>query len=260
MRFRRSPILALALLVTAAASAQAQRLPRARDVVERYVEAIGGREAIARAQHRHTVTEVAMADVGIRMTVETFQARPNLIFVQMDVPGVGPVTSGFNGLVGWTVNPQYGARLLEGAELAESLRQADFDGALDPARSFPRMRTLGEKVVEGRPCWNVRLSSEGGKEIQSCFDKETGLMVGSTIRQVHEEDEEDESSVVEVESTISEYQDFDGIRMPKKYVTRVLGREMVTTVKSVSHAPIAESVFSLPTAIQTIVAQPRTRQ
>jgi hypothetical protein len=255
MRFRRSPILALALLATAAASAQAQRLPRARDVVERYVEAIGGREAIARAQHRHTVTEVAMADVGIRMTVETFQARPNLIFVQMEVPGVGPVTSGFNGLVGWTVNPLYGARLLEGAELAESLRQADFDGALDPARSFPRMRTIGEKVVEGRPCWNLRLSSAGGMEIQSCFDKETGLMVGSTIRQVHEEE-----GVVEVESTISEYQHFDGIRMPMKYVTRVRGREMVTTVKSISHAPIAESVFTLPTVIETLVVQPRPRQ
>jgi len=255
MRFRRIPILAVALLVTGAASAEAQRLPRARYVVERYVAAIGGREAIARAQHRHTVTEVAMADVGIRMTVETFQARPNLIFVQMDVPGVGPVTSGYNGLVGWTVNPQYGARLLEGAELAESLRQADFDGSLDPGRSFPRMRTVGEKVVEGRPCWNVRLSAAGGMELQSCFDKETGLMVGSTIRQVHEEE-----GLVQVESTISDYREFDGIHMPMKYVTRVLGREMVTTVKSISHAPIAETVFTLPTAIQTIVAQSRPRQ
>lgn len=257
MRFRRILTLASACLASAAVArpADAQRLPPARLVVERYVEAIGGRDAIRRAMHRHTVTEVAMADVGIRMTVETFQARPNLIFVQMEVPGVGPVTSGYNGLVGWTVNPLYGARLLEGSELAESLRQADFDGALDPSRSFPRMRTVGEKTVEGRPCWNVRLSSAGGTELQSCFDKQTGLMVGSTIRQVHEEE-----GLVQVESTISEYRDFDGIRMPMKYVTRVLGREMVTTVKSISHAPIAESVFTLPTAIQTIVAQPRPRQ
>jgi hypothetical protein len=256
MRFRRSPVLALALLATATAtSAQAQRLPRARDVAERYVEAIGGREAIARAQHRHTVTDVEMADVGIRMTVETFQARPNLIFVQMEVPGVGPVTSGFNGLVGWTVNPQYGARLLEGAELAESLRQADFDGTLDPARSFPRMRTIGEKTVEGRPCWNVRLSASRGMELQSCFDKETGLMVGSTVHQVHEDE-----GVIQIETTISDYQEYDGIRMPRKYVTRVLRREMVTTVKSISHAPIAETVFDLPTAIETLVAKPRPRQ
>ncbi|HEU4454575.1 MAG TPA: hypothetical protein VFR81_16015 [Longimicrobium sp.] len=257
MRFRRIITLAAACLASAAlaSTADAQRRPSAREVVERYVEAIGGREAIRRATHRHTVTEVAMADVGIRMTVETFQARPNLIFVQMEVPGVGPVTSGYNGLVGWTVNPLYGARLLEGSELAESLRQADFDGALDPSRAFPAMRTVGEKTVEGRPCWNVRLSSMGGMELQSCFDKETGLMVGSTIRQVHEEE-----GLVQVESTISDYREFDGIHMPMKYVTRVLGREMVTTVKSISHAPIAESVFTLPTAIQTIVAQPRPRQ
>lgn len=238
--------LAAALMAVAGSAAQAQRLPPARQIADRYVEAIGGRQAIARFQQRRIITETSVPGGGT-ITADSYQAAPNKTFVKTEIPGLGTFLSGHDGTVAWSHGPGQGPRVLEGNELGEALRQADFAVSLDPAAAHRSLETVGEKIVGGRPCWNVRMTHASGAEAHGCFDKENGLLVQTSLQ----------TDAMQVDVTISEYREFDGIKMPSRMVTSIMGQEMTTTVKLVSHEPFDASIFALPAEVRALQSAPR---
>jgi hypothetical protein len=243
---RRTLGLVAAALALGAGTSHAQTLPPARQLVDNYVAAVGGRGALTRFQSRHTVTEMSAPAMGMTMTIELFQARPNRFLSRAEIPGMGTISSGYDGTTAWSINPMQGPQVIQGDPLKAVLQQADFAAAEFPASSFSAMETVGESQVAGRACWNVRLVHSGGSESHSCFDKETGLLIGITMSQATE------MGSIPVQVRLEEYRDFDGVRMPTRTVSSVMGQEMTTTVKSVSHAAIADSVFALPAQIRAL--------
>jgi hypothetical protein len=242
---RRTVFLAAAAAAFGTTGAQAQTLPSAHDVIERYVTAIGGRARLQALSARHQVADMAVPSMGT-MTVETFQARPNRIFTKVDIPGMGSMTMGYDGTTAWANNPMTGPRIISGGELPQVLQQADFDASLDPMHSFPTMQTIGERQIGGHACWNLRMVHSSGQEMQQCFDKETGLLLGATVHQTTQMGD------TEATVTFENYQDFDGVRVPTKVTTSAMGQEMVLTVRSLTHEPIAPSVFDLPAEIRAL--------
>ena len=235
-----------ALALAFAAPAAAQELPAAKTVLDRYVEAVGGRALIGRFQTRHTVMDLSMPAMGMTLTMETFNARPNKMLVKMDMPGLGAMTSGYDGQVAWANNPMQGPRIVEGEELKQTLQSADFDASLDYARAYTSMETVGRGEVGGRPCWRVKMVHTSGVEVTNCFDVENGLLIGATATQASQ------MGNVQAEMTFADYRDFDGYRMPTRMTTRTMGQEMVMTIKSVSHEPLDPSVFALPAEIRAL--------
>ncbi len=245
-RIRIGRALALAALALAAhaGDACAQQLPPAQQIVDRYVRAIGGRPAFARLASRHMVAEMSMS--GMTMQMETFTARPNKMLAVVNVSGV-TITSGYDGQVAWTNSPMTGPRVLtEGAELKQALDNAQFDRSLDPSTSSTSMTTVGERTIGQQACWDVKIVSANGNESTNCFHKETGLLIGTRAKQTSQMGE------IEADIVISDYKDFDGVKMPTRMVANVMGQQMVTTIKSVSHAPIPASKFELPAEIKAL--------
>ncbi|HEU4558633.1 MAG TPA: DUF4412 domain-containing protein [Longimicrobium sp.] len=244
-RIRTGRALALAALALAAhaGTARAQQLPPAQQIVDRYVQAIGGRPAFARLASRHMVAEMSMS--GMSMQMETFTARPNKMVAVVSVNGM-QITSGYDGQVAWTNSPMTGPRLMEGAELKQVLDNAQFDRSFDPSASSTSMTTVGERTVDGRACWDVKIVSTNGIESTNCFDKETGLLVATRAKQVSQMGE------MEVDSKVLDYKDFDGVKIPTRIVSSMMGQEVVMTVKSVSHAAIPAAKFELPAEIKAL--------
>lgn len=243
---RRTLFLAGAATLLAGGAASAQNLPEARTLADRYVQASGGRAAMQRHAQRHVVSEMSMPAMGMTMSVETFQARPNKLLSKVEMPGMGSMTVGYDGTVAWSMNPMQGPRILDGPEMNQMLQQADFDANLDMARSFPTMETVGERQVNGRACWNVRMVHASGMQMHNCFDKENGLLIGALVRQ------QSAMGDVEAEVRFEEYKEFDGVRMPTRVVTSAMGQEMVVTIKSVDHNPIDAATFALPAEIRAL--------
>lgn len=241
--------LAGAAAALAAAPARAQELPTARQIVDAYVNAIGGTDAISRAQHRHMVAEMSMPAAGMTMTMETWQSRPNKMVSVMEIPGLGAVRSGYDGTTAWSVNPMQGPRILDGAELEQTLRQSDFDSNLRFEHLFPTMETVERTEMNGRPCYRVRMVAQNGDEAFGCFDTETKLLVAMTSRM------ESEQGVMETTASFHDYRDFGGVKMPSRTTVSVMGQEMVMTVKSVDTNPVSESQFALPAEIQALKQQ-----
>lgn len=237
----------LALVLSGAgSSAAAQQLPPARQILDRYVQAIGGKSAAAQHQSRRMVAEMSMPAAGMTMTMESFAARPNKMLVKMQIPGMGEMLQGYDGQVAWSMNPVQGARVLAGAELAQTVRQADFDAVIDPSKGFTSFETTERTEMAGRPCYMVRLTPAEGGPVHSCFDTETGLMVGSRTKQ--------QTPMGEVEAivTLSDYRDFGGLKLPARTTTSVAGQEMVLTIKEITYGNIEPSVFALPAEIRAL--------
>ncbi len=57
-------------------------------------------------------------------------ARPNKLLRKVEIPSVGHVESGYDGKVGWSIDPLAGPSLLTGRELSEIADDAWFDGTL----------------------------------------------------------------------------------------------------------------------------------
>lgn len=230
--------LALALPLSAAA----QQLPPAKQVVDRYVEAVGGREAIARQKFRTVESEMGMPGTSTTMTIRVVMAAPDRMVTTYEVSGVAEVRTGYDGAVGWQVNPN-GPALMSGAELEQVAETADFYAPLNYGKLYRSMETTERTELNGRPCWRVELTSASRRESWQCFDTETGLMVAAGGRQ------ESQMDSVDVISLLSDYREFDAVKMPTRSTTRIGGREMTATVKSVSHAPVDAAVFALPAEI-----------
>ena len=235
---------ALALAVQAGAAA-AQQLPPASQVVEKYVQAIGGRATAERFAARHVVAEMSMPAMGMTMQMETWTARPNRSFSRMEMSGMS-ITSGFDGTVAWVNSPMSGPKILDGPEFRQAFDNANFDNNIDFTKVFTTMETVGERTVAGQACWNVKMVSANGTEVQNCFDKQSGLLVGTISRQHTQMGE------VTADIVLSEYKEFDGLRLPTRMRMTMGPQQVVTTIKSVSHAPIADSVFALPPEIRAL--------
>lgn len=236
-------------LVCSARGAQAQQLPPAKQIVDRYVEAVGGRAVMARQNFRHVVAEMSMPAMGMSMTMDMKFARPNKYTMKMEMPGMGAITGGYDGQVGWATNPMSGPQLLTGKELEQAQRTADMDGSYDFSKAFPNMQTLEQSTAQGRPCYRVRMISASADTAFACFDVASGLLSTMQSKQA--------SAMGEMEATVSfeDYKDFGGIKMPARTVTSTAGQEIVMTIKSVTNEPIAASEFALPPEIRALAGQ-----
>lgn len=238
-------VLATVAVALSAAPSAAQQLPPARQILDRYVEAIGGKAVWANRQSQRTVAEMSMS--GIAIPMEIISARPNKMLMKMNMPGMGEMTSGFDGKVGWSVNPMQGPRLLEGAELAQTVRQADFESTVDPAKHYPTVETVGRTEMGGQPCYMVRMVPTEGEPVLNCFHTETGLLVGTRTKQ------QSPMGVIEAETLLSDYRDFGGVKVPTRTVTSMAGQEMVLTIKEVTSNGVDPSVFELPAPVKALL-------
>lgn len=239
-------VLATVAVALAGAPAAAQQLPPARQILDRYVEAVGGKAVWANRQSQRTVAEMSMSGVTIQM--EMLAARPNKMLMKMNMPGMGEMLQGYDGQVAWSRNPMQGTRILAGAELAQTARQADFDSSVDPAKNFPTIETLERTEMAGQPCYMVRMVAVDGDEVRSCFHTETGLLLGSRTTS------QSPMGPVEATTLFSDYRDFGGVKMPAKTVTSMAGQEMVVTVKEVTPNVVDPSVFELPADVKALVS------
>lgn len=240
--------LCLGLAHPAGAAAQDPSLPPAQALIDRHVQAIGGREAILK--HSALTTEIEMQMGPMTLTMKSAMAAPNRVATTVELPGMGATRSGFDGTVAWQVSPVSGPMLLEGAALEQARERADFYGPLNYGEIYESMETVERTETYGSPCYRVKLVSHSGREAWQCFDVESGLAVAMGGVQ------ESPMGSMDVTALLGEYREFGGVRMATRTTTTMMGQPVVMTVKSVTHGPVDPSVFDLPPEIRALVSAP----
>ena len=72
-------------------------LPSARSIIDRHIEAIGGRKALAALNSHRIKGKMEIPANGISATMEVLSARPDKTIIHMNVPGMGEMSEGFDG-------------------------------------------------------------------------------------------------------------------------------------------------------------------
>ena len=90
---------------TPATPAVTETLPTVDQVLDKYVEALGGKAAIEKATSRVGKGIFEIPEFGATGTLTLYAKAPNKTAVVIDVPGFGVVKQGCDGNVAWDDNP-----------------------------------------------------------------------------------------------------------------------------------------------------------
>jgi hypothetical protein len=241
------PILTLLSTVVLAGQAADPALPPARSIIERYLEAVGGKAAFERHTSRRAVGRISLPAQGVEGQMELMAARPALMRVRMTIDGVGEILSGYDGRVAWSVNPLTGPMLLDGKAFEQSKADAEFDAAFHGEKLFSALETVERTTFEGRPAFKVRAVRTTGDEDFEFFDADTGLLLGAMVTR--------ESPMGPVKAThiTTDYKEFHGVKVATRIIQRLMGTEQVITIDSVEFDKVDPAVFVPPPSIQALI-------
>lgn len=242
-------VAAFVALLPSLAFAQTTPLPAARDLVARHVAAIGGREAVLRHPSFRAKATLGLPAAGINAEVEIAGAQPNLFVMKMTVPGMGEMLQGFDGTNGWSLDPMQGPRLIEGAELAQMMDEAEFASVLRESANIASMETTEIATIGAQQCYKVKITRKSGRETFDCYAVDSGLLIGSFAKQ--------QSPMGEIESVseFADYKDFNGVKQPTKIIQTVMNQQHVMTFTSYEYGPIDAATFAPPPPIATLIQQ-----
>ncbi len=248
LEYRKSLALGLVMaLALSAAPVLSQGLPSADEIVAKYIAAVGGEKAIRSAQSMSMRGKMEMPAMGMTGEMSVMAAAPNKMLMVMELPGMGEVRTGYNGETAWVDNPMTGPMLMEGDQLNDLLRQADFYSDLNYEKNYPTRETLEKTEFAGQEAYKVRLVDTNEKELFEYFSTESGLKIG------FEGEQTSDMGVVFVTTELSEYKDFDGRMVPTLTTAKMMGMEIKQTVDEMSFDDLDDTVFALPDNIKTLV-------
>jgi len=163
-------------------------LPPAEQILDRYLQALGGRVAVDKIKTRVTkvtllrikivnsgTPKAAALNRGDSWTIETFQKTPNK-YLSIITTADGVIYQGFNGTVGWTKNPS-GQREMNPAELARIKRQADLYGDLKLKERYSKMDVTGREKIGDNEVYVVEARSLDNRSEKLFFDVKTGFLI-----------------------------------------------------------------------------------
>ena len=162
-----------------------------RQVIDRYIEAAGGEAAMLKVQTRVSTGTIELP-LGLKGTVEIYEAAPNRSSVIMHLDGFGVVQQTFDGKVRWIQDPVRGyLKISEGATTDDA-----FHNELELRRNLKSLRFEGKEKVGDTECLVLR-QLVGDKVIERIyFSAETGLLVR------------------ENDLYYEDYRDVDGLKIP----------------------------------------------
>lgn len=229
-----------------AAAQDAPDLPEARVLVERHLDAMGGRDAVLARLDGSMTGRFEIPTAGLSGTLTSAFRSPDHRVIRIEVPGVGEILSGYDGQVLWAMDPFTGPRILEGSERERDLEQSSRGALVRDPEAVGSMETMALVELDGRPCYQVRIGWPSGAESMDCYDVESGLLLGS------ETTNESPMGEMEVVSLYQDYREVGGVIMATRTVQRVMGQEQVLIFESYDPTPPSDEQFTLPPAVQAL--------
>jgi predicted O-methyltransferase YrrM len=202
-------------------------------ILERYIQALGGRDAIGKLRTRSCtgrfVDALSWTDPPVQThPLEALAKIPDKWITTVQV-SKGIEQNGFDGRVGWKVNPD---RIERDDRMSRSWLGylLNPQGALYIRDYFPGMTLLAEDTLRGRAVYVVGTTSQDGAQNVLYFDVETGLLtqIGSTWE-------------------LQDYCEVDGVKFPFRVATSRKGGESYFVFDRIEHnVPIDDARFSIP--------------
>jgi hypothetical protein len=236
--------LALGIFSLAPTWSHAAPLKSVDAVLDRYKEALGGADSIAKAQSVTISGEIDGSDMPRKVSFVSF-AKPFKTLFKVTRADGSEVVSGFDGSVSWSVDAK-GASIDKDTAVEAVRRDADLQYALHQPTYFNKLEFDGVTKFEGRFCYWLHGITHWGKDNNQFYDVRTGLLQGYRFQA-------DDSSGTVVVVRFENYKRFGGPLVATKITSRSGDHRRTFTYSTVSYAPLADSVFDLPQAVKALL-------
>ncbi len=213
----------------------------AEQILEKSIEAVGGREAYAHLRTTLARGTVEFQGQHLHGAVEFYAKAPNKRLLVFDLEHLGPTRQGFDGKVAWIEDPINGLRELAGPDLERVRLEADFHRPLKWRELYAAVEFAGVQHVAGRQAYVLRLTPRRGKPALHYYDAESFLLVRQDLVQ------ETTQGTIEVRAWLSDYRDAGGVKAPFRIEQELPGAKVVIQFTEIrNNVPLDDALFAKP--------------
>lgn len=212
----------LILFLVLAQYAQAQTVD---EVINKHIEAIGGKERISRIQN--VVMEGSLNYQGAEIAIVTTTVHNKLNRQDISVNGM----NGFDMMTekeGWSYMPFMGMQKPEPKSAQEVLEnKADMDVAgplVDYIAKGHKVELVGKETIGGKNTHKIKLVLAGGKVLFVFIDAESNMIVRTIDKRKVNGQE------IDLQTDLADYKEVEGVKMPYS-ITQQYGTTYISSIK-----------------------------
>jgi len=210
-------------------------------ILERYVTAVGGADAIHKMTSRSQKGVIRAG--GTETPIEVLTKAPNKR-LSITHSANGDSLTAFDGTAGWmggTTGGAHTARPMSPLESASSALDAEFYLPLRLKELYPQLRRGRAELVDGVECDVLNGTAEGRPPVRLYFDRKTGLLT----RLVRYTDTPLGRNPVQVD--YADYRAVDGVQIPHRWtLSRTNGRFTIQIAETKANVAIDDAKFARP--------------
>lgn len=232
-----SQLRAFYIICLSAAGIFAQSSPST--IIENSLQAIGGQKEIAKVRNIQAIADCT--GPKRKYTTEIYSAKDwRLIFKQTFENGdfyLGQT----NGQTLWTKDEKSSDFELADKNAAFAWRAHDFQWlAMEVGERFRDLTLVGEEVFNGKTAVKLHGKDELGSPADVFFDKETKLMLGSTVQNPFTNQPEP------IRTVINEWKQTGRLKLPSKVTVTDKQGDFVLNFKEILLNKLDEKIFAVP--------------
>jgi outer membrane lipoprotein-sorting protein len=224
---------------TETAKAPESGMPTAEQVIDKYIQAVGGADALQKVTSR---SEKGTINTGGRqIPIEVLAKAPDKRISIMHTPNGDSITA-YDGQHGWLGNPGgRPPRDMSSAEADAARLDADFNLPVDLKKIFTQFRVRpGEKIGEHETVQLIGIR-QGMAPVRLYFDKESGLL----LRMARYADTPLGRNPTQID--YADYRAEGGVKIPFRWtLARPLGRFTIQVDQVQQNIAIDDAKFSKP--------------
>jgi zinc protease len=212
------------------------------DILDRYEQAIGGKEAIERITSYKMKGTFELSNLREPGAVESWGKEPNKTLISIDFPGLGTLKKGFDGETRWVQTPAGTLSDSSPHEIAEMERDSDIYSAGKIKSLFESMKLENKARLNGRDMNVIEGKPAKGPAEKLFFDAENGLLVRWDMAR-----QQPKRGTVFVKVHLNDYREVDGVKVPFNVKFAFESFSFTIKLDELQHnIPIDDALFKKP--------------
>ena len=215
--------------------------PTVDQILDKYIQATGGRQAVEKITSRVTKGTVELSTMGLKGEIESYAKAPNKTLTIINLSGLGEFREGYDGKIAWSQNPMMGLREKSGDELTAIAQTADIHAQIKTRQLYSKLEFKGKEKVGTRETYVILATPAVGAPVKMYFDTQTGLMARTDM------DFETPQGQFHLESTMDDYREVDGVKIAFLARQKTSVADFVIKLTEVKHnVAIDDAKFNKP--------------
>jgi hypothetical protein len=212
--------------------------PPAEQIIEKYVDALGGAAALAKITTRQVKGTINVSGRNLPIEILTKVGAKQLTVIHL--PNGDSVTA-YDGTSGWIAAPNRPVRDIASVEVASARPEVDLQLPLDMKQWFSEIKPLAPETIGNRETYVVAGMNSGELAAKFYFDKDSGFLL-RILRYTQ--------SPLGRNPTQIDYADYrpqDGLKVPfQQTIARPNSRLTIQIEEAKFNVPVDEAKFARP--------------